>query len=67
MYLARDLRAVATHPDEDEFLEIVRLPLEDLAAQVMRGEIADAKSAMLVLKVKQYLTETHTQEGVSDG
>ena len=55
MYLARDLKQGETHPDEDEFLEIDRLPLSELAEQVMRGEIQDAKTVALVLKTKQYL------------
>lgn len=37
MYLARDLRQGACHPDEDEFLEGDRVPFEDLLGQVMSG------------------------------
>ena len=66
MYLARDLRPAPAHPDEDEFLEIGRLPLEELADQVMRGAIADAKTAALVLKVQAWLARP-CEEGVADG
>ena len=55
MYLARDLRQGACHPDEDEFLEVERVPFARLAEQVMSGAIADAKTVALVLKVKLLL------------
>ena len=41
--------------DEDEFLEIDRVPFEDLFQQVMDGEIKDAKTVAAVLKTKLLL------------
>lgn len=55
MYLARGLEQRRAHPDEDEFLELERLPFAQLAEQVMSGAVRDAKTAALVLKAKQYL------------
>ena len=55
MYLARDLRQGACHPDEDEFLEVERVPFGTLAGQVLSGEITDAKTVALVLKTKLLL------------
>lgn len=55
MYLARDLRQGACHPDEDEFLEVERVPFQQLAEQVLSGEITDAKTVALVLKTKLLL------------
>ena len=55
MYLARDLRQGTCHPDEDEFLEVERVPFARLAEQVLSGEITDAKTVALVLKVKLLL------------
>ena len=55
MYLAQELTQGPCHPDEDEFLEVERVPFAQLADQVMSGEIADAKTVALVLKVKQLL------------
>ena len=55
MYLAQDLKQGACHPDDDEFLEVERVPFAQLAQQVMDGEIVDAKTVALVLKVKQLL------------
>lgn len=53
MYLAEGLTFGETSPDEDEFLEIVRMPLALLVDMVMRGEIEDAKTQLMALKVWQ--------------
>lgn len=56
MYLARKLRHGEVHPDEDEFLEVRAVPFEDLARRVLSGELADAKTVALTLKVKEFLS-----------
>ena len=55
MYLAREVTAVPVHPDEDEFLDIVRLPFERLVEMVMSGQITDGKTVAAVLKTKVLL------------
>lgn len=55
LYLARDLTYGASCPDEDEFLEVVRIPFEQLLEQVMAGEIKDAKTVAAALKTKVFL------------
>ena len=55
MYLARDLRQGEAHPDEDEFLQGERVPLETLLEQVMDGTLVDAKTVALVLKAARFL------------
>lgn len=55
MYLARDVKTVPVHPDEDEFLDIVHLPFDQLAEMVMSGEITDGKTVTTVLKTKVLL------------
>ncbi|MBE6538852.1 MAG: NUDIX hydrolase [Ruminococcaceae bacterium] len=50
MYLATGLTFGETHPDEDEFLETERIPLETLKDMVMRGEIPDSKTQVCVLR-----------------
>lgn len=52
LYLARDLSFGAQHPDEDEFLDVEWVPLEDLAARCLSGEIQDAKTVVAVLKAR---------------
>ena len=49
LYLARELSPGASHPDEDEFLNVVKVPLKALVERVMRGEIADAKTVCAVM------------------
>lgn len=49
LYLATELAQGKTHPDEDEFVATVRLPLTEAVARVMRGEIRDGKTALAIL------------------
>lgn len=58
LYLARGLHYGATHPDEDEFLSLERMPLEELAERCMNGEITDAKTVCAALKAKKFAALT---------
>ena len=55
VYLARDLRFGETHLDEDEFLNLERIPFGTLVEQVLSGEIKDAKTIAAALKAKLLL------------
>lgn len=55
LYLAKELTYGESCPDEDEFLEVIRVPFDDLLEQVMQGEIKDAKTVAAVLKTKVIL------------
>lgn len=57
MYLAEDISFTDRELDEDEFLDVERVPLSELYDMVMRGEIADAKTQVAVLKVWQLLNK----------
>lgn len=50
MYLARSLHFGETHPDEDEFLRVEKVPLADLVREVMSGKIPDVKTQLAILK-----------------
>ena len=50
-YVARGLRPGALSPDEDENIEVVRVPLSGAADLIRRGEIRDAKSIASLLLV----------------
>lgn len=52
MYFAKDLKFSAQHLDEDEFLDVIKIPLENAVEMVLSGEIKDAKTQAAVLKVK---------------
>ena len=57
LYLATGLTQAEAHPDEDEFVEVERLPLEEMVRRVMAGEITDAKTQIAILKTKLLLEE----------
>ena len=50
LYLAEDLHFVDRELDDDEFLDVVRIPLEELYRMTMNGEIEDAKTQIAVMK-----------------
>ena len=50
-YLAEDLIPGDCDPDPDEFLEMVKIPLEELVNMILTGEVQDAKTQAAVLKV----------------
>ena len=60
MYLAENLEPGETDPDDDEFLELVEVPLEELVGMILAGEIQDSKTQAAVLKV--YLMKQREQE-----
>lgn len=51
MYLATDLEFGEQSPDEDEFLEVYKIPLEKAVEMVMNGELPDSKTQTMVLKI----------------
>ena len=55
MFLARDLSFSEQKLDEDEFLNVERIALRELAEMVMRGEITDAKTQVAILKAEKLL------------
>ena len=61
IYLATDLTFIDSHPDEDEFLEVTKIPLSTLVDMVMNGEIKDAKTQIAILKAEKYLNERQKQ------
>ncbi len=51
-YLATGLTFGEQDTDEDEFLDVLRIPLKIAVEMVLSGEIKDAKTQIAVLKVK---------------
>ena len=50
IYLAEGLSFGDRELDDDEFLDVEFIPLEELYGMVLRGEIEDAKTAIAVMK-----------------
>ena len=52
MYAATGLSFGEQHLDEDEFLNVEKIPLDRAVEMILSGEIKDAKTQAAVLKVK---------------
>lgn len=50
MYLARGLHFGEQHLDEDEFVDVIRIPFDEAYKMVMRDEIHDSKTQLAILK-----------------
>ena len=55
LYLAEGLTFGDTDPDDDEFLETVRIPLSKMVDMVLSGEITDGKTQVAVLQANEIL------------
>ena len=55
LYLATELRQSSPHPDVDEFINVVRMPLTEAVAMVNQGKISDAKTCLGLLMAQQAL------------
>ncbi|NLD26067.1 MAG: NUDIX hydrolase [Acholeplasmataceae bacterium] len=53
LYYTDDYRAGQNDLDEDEFLDLVAIPVEQVLAMIENGEIVDAKSVILILRCKE--------------
>ena len=62
LYLARGLDFGETDPDDDEFIDVVQIPLDEMVERVMRGEILDGKTQLAVLKVNELLRREETKK-----
>ena len=55
LFLARGLRMEEQHLDPDEFLNVERIPFDEMVHRCLNGEIEDAKTVAAVLKAKVQL------------
>lgn len=55
IYLATELAEVGARPDDGEFLETVKMPLEEAVGMVLDGSIEDAKTQVALLKAERML------------
>ena len=55
MYLAQDLSFGEQKLDEDEFLDIVKIPFDKAYKMVLNDEIPDAKTQIAILKAREIL------------
>ena len=57
LYLAIDLCQGEMHLDEDEFLSLEAVNIDDLIDSIMANEMPDAKSIIGIMKAKKYLSD----------
>lgn len=55
MYMAQNLSFGEQKLDEDEFLDIVKIPLDKAYKMVLNDEIPDAKTQVAILKAREIL------------
>ena len=56
LYLAEGLEFGETDFDEDEFIDVVRIPLEEMVDMALENRLPDGKTQLAVLKVKEILS-----------
>lgn len=57
IYLAKGLHKGERDLDEDEFLDVYEVPLEELVKEIMAGNITDGKTQVALLKVNNLLNK----------
>ena len=62
MYLARGLHMGKQHLDEDEFLNVELVPIEELVSEILDGKITDGKTQAAILKASLLLRRKQAQE-----
>lgn len=60
LFLARGLEQGEQSPDEDEFVEVMKVPLDEALRMVDRGEIRDSKSIVGLLTAARYFNGSAT-------
>ena len=55
LFAAFDLSPVASRPEDDEVIEVMRVPLDDALDLIWRGELRDAKSALALLHAARHV------------
>ena len=55
VYLARGLTMGEAHPDEDEFLNVIKMPLDELCEWAATGKLNDSKTLCGLLLAKRYI------------
>ena len=55
VFLAKDLSDSPLDPDEDEFLEIIKLPITEVYKKAAAGEIQDGKTLASLLLARPFL------------
>ena len=52
LFVATGLKQGDVNPDEDEFVDVVKMPFSEVVDLILKGDIKDGKTIAAVLKVK---------------
>ena len=55
MYFASGLTKTRQNLDDDEFLEVEKIPYDSLLEMISKGEIIDGKTALAALRAREYI------------
>lgn len=61
IFMARKLHFGEAHPDENEFLDVEKIHIDELFRMAMENEIADAKTVIAILKTRALLDKRTTE------
>jgi ADP-ribose pyrophosphatase len=53
LYLATGLSFGQQDLDDDEYLDVIRMPLGECVSKIMSGEIKDSKTIVAIFKLKE--------------
>ena len=67
LYLATDLSQHEAHTDQDEFIRLMRMPLDEAVQRVMNGEFQDAKTCLGLLMANIALAARRPLPRYGDG
>jgi ADP-ribose pyrophosphatase len=56
IFIGRKLRKGKSHPDSLEFIQVVRIPIDEAVEKIYSGEIIDSKTIIAILAYKTALT-----------
>lgn len=59
LYLAINFEKKQNNPDEDEFLQIIKIPLKNSIDWIFEGKIKDAKSIIGILLANEYIKNNY--------
>ena len=62
MYLVQDLHMGQQHLDEDEFLNVEFVPMEELVEEILSGKITDGKTQAAILKASMLMKRQNRAE-----
>ena len=53
LFYAKNITFGQQHLDEDEFLDVIKMPIKEVVSKIMSGEIKDAKTIVAAMKLKE--------------